>query len=112
MKKAYLILLAVIVSGNCWALDVPQLSGRVNDYANILTLQQRDQLEARLKTFEETTSNQVVILTVASLEGEDDVAFGVKVFKAWQLGQKSKDNGVLWLGAVAKSPLKSFLVKS
>lgn len=96
MKK-FLIGLAVtfFLSSHAYALEVPVLKGRVNDYANELTPQQVNDLEVRLKQEEAATSNQIVILTIPSLEGEDLEGYTIKVATAWAIGQKGKDNGVL-----------------
>lgn len=98
MKK-FLIGLAVtfFLSSNAYALEVPVLKGRVNDYANELTLEQVSELEARLKQEEDATTNQIVILTIPSLEGEDLKEFTIRVATTWGIGQKGKDNGVLIL---------------
>jgi uncharacterized protein len=48
----------------------------VNDYAGILSAETRSQLEKQLQQHEDSTSNQIVVLTVSSLRGEEieDVA--------------------------------------
>jgi uncharacterized protein len=79
------------------AAEVPFLSGRVNDLAEILSPATVRDLERLLKTHEDSTSNQVAILTVASLEGEAIEAYALRVAESWRLGQKGKDNGVLLL---------------
>ena len=100
MKKLLCVLAVFCLFGNAFALDVPPLTGHVNDLAGKLNPAQKTSLEAQLKAFEQATSNQIVLLVIPSLEGEDDVAYGVKVFKAWKLGQEKKDNGVLWINAI------------
>lgn len=74
---------------------VPKLTSHLNDTAGMVAPHLRGQLEARLSDFEKETSNQVVILTVPTIENEDIFSFSQKVFETWKLGQKSKDNGVL-----------------
>ena len=88
---AIALLLAVIAAG----ADVPFLSGRVTDNAEILTEGMRRTLTERLKSHEESTGNQIAILTVSSLGGENIEEYASSVFGAWKLGQKGKDNGVL-----------------
>ncbi len=80
-----------------YAQEVPFLEGRVNDYAGILSSQTRSELNSMLKSFEDSTSNQVVVLTINSLDGQDLEEYSVKVAQTWKLGQKGKDNGVLLL---------------
>ncbi len=77
------------------AAEVPYLSGRVVDTAEILGPDAREQITALLKAHEDSTSNQVAVLTLTSLEGESIEDFADRVFVAWRLGQVGKDNGVL-----------------
>lgn len=79
------------------SLDVPFLAGRVNDTAHMLSSKTIYALEALLKVHEDSTSNQVVVLTIPSLQGEALEEYSIKVVDTWKLGQKDKDNGVLLL---------------
>jgi uncharacterized protein len=79
------------------AAEVPFLSGRVNDLAEILSPSTVRDLEQLLKSHQDSTSNQVAILTVRSLEGEEIESYALRVAESWRLGQKGKDNGVLLL---------------
>ncbi len=81
--------------GSGWALQVPPLKGRINDYAGLLEEGQKAQLEYVLARYEEETSNQIAVLIVPSLEGEDIEAFSMMVAEAWKIGHKGKDNGVI-----------------
>ncbi|HTG31484.1 MAG TPA: TPM domain-containing protein [Thermoanaerobaculia bacterium] len=78
-----------------FAKEVPPLTGRVNDTANLIPLDQRQRIEAQLAQFEQQTGNQVSVLTIDSLDGEEIADYGNKVGRAWGLGQKGKDNGAL-----------------
>ncbi|HOE16098.1 MAG TPA: TPM domain-containing protein [Syntrophorhabdaceae bacterium] len=82
-----------------FALDVPPLRGYVNDYANMMSAQTKENLEAELRAFEQSDSTQLVVLTVPSLQGEVLEEFSVKVAEAWKIGQKGKDNGIIFLVA-------------
>jgi len=77
------------------AADIPYLTGRVTDNAQILSETTRQSLTAILKEHEDRTSNQIVILTVPTINGESIEEYAVDVFDAWQLGQKDEDNGIL-----------------
>jgi len=79
------------------AQDIPYLSGRVVDDANILSEGARTSLTAALKAHEDATTNQVVVLTVTTIGDESIESYANNVFHAWKLGQKGKDNGVLVL---------------
>ena len=98
MKKTYIYLLLIALFAtdqitNC--ADIPYLTGRVNDNASIMSEATRNSLSEKLKDHEARTTNQVVILTVPSLEGESIEDYAYKVFNEWKLGQEDKDNGIL-----------------
>ena len=100
MKKLVISIAALIlvtVSTQIFGVEIPYLTGRVNDYAQILSEDNKNFLGATLKTHEEKTTNQVVILTLPTLDGESIEDFASRVFEDWQLGQKDKDNGILIL---------------
>lgn len=80
---------------------VPELWGqRVHDEAHSLQQTTIDQLEKNLKLYEDSTSNQIAILIVQSLDGDVLEEYSIRVAEKWKLGQKEKDNGVLLLIAV------------
>jgi uncharacterized protein len=79
------------------SLEVPFLAGRVNDTAHILSDKTIYALEDLLKAHEDSTSNQVVVLTIPSLQGEPLEEYSIKVVDTWKLGHKDQDNGVLLL---------------
>jgi len=74
---------------------VPALTGRVNDYASMISPQGRAVLEQKLKALETAESTQIVILTVPSLQGEPIEDFSIRAAEAWKIGQKGRDNGIL-----------------
>jgi uncharacterized protein len=78
-----------------YALDVPPLTGYINDYANTLSRGTKARIERELKAFEQSDSTQIVILTIPSLQGEPLEDFSMKVAEAWKIGHKGKDNGII-----------------
>ena len=90
------LIFATLLSGVlAFGTDIPYLSGRVNDDAMILSDSTRKSLTEILKEHELRTTNQIVILTITTLEGENIEDYSNKVFNEWKLGQKGKDNGIL-----------------
>ena len=79
------------------ARDVPFLSGRVVDDAQVLDSGTIASLDQKLKAHEAKTGHQVAVLTIPSLDGEAIEDFSLKVARTWQLGQKGKNDGVLLL---------------
>jgi len=67
----------------------------VNDFANLLTPSQKQSLESTLVAFDDSTSTQIVIVTVKSLNGHDPAEFTHSIYDSWGVGQKGKDNGVV-----------------
>jgi uncharacterized protein len=95
MKKIILIITLILFPLPLLALDAPQLTGRITDQAKMLSPETKQRLEQKLAAFEAETSNQVAVLTIPSLQGDDIDQFAIRVAEAWKLGQKGKDNGVL-----------------
>jgi uncharacterized protein len=77
----------------------PPLTGRVVDTANLLSPEQRTALEAKLRSHEERTTDQIVVATVPSLGGYDVEDYANRLYRHWQLGTKEKNNGALLLVA-------------
>ncbi len=95
MKNLWSIGLLLLSSAPLWGAEVPKLRGPVNDYAEVLFADEEKRLQDFLLGQERKTTNQIVILTVKSLDSDTIEDFAVKVFNNWELGQKGKDNGIL-----------------
>lgn len=79
------------------ALEPPAFRGYVNDYAKMLPPATAQAIEQTLRRFEETDSTQVAVLTIDSLEGDALEDFSIRTVEKWGVGQRGKDNGVLFL---------------
>jgi uncharacterized protein len=77
----------------------PRPSGHVNDFAAVLTADDRAYLENFLRTLERDTSAEVVVVTVTSLDGLTIEEYAVRLFADGGIGDDTKDNGVLLLVA-------------
>ncbi|MFN0042036.1 MAG: TPM domain-containing protein [Alphaproteobacteria bacterium] len=81
-----------------WAAPrYPALEGRVVDGAGMIPSATRAQLSQLLEAHERKTSNQVVVVTIASLDGQDIAEYGVGLGRAWKLGQGERNNGAIVL---------------
>jgi len=89
------VLLAAASTAAAQMADVPYLTGRVVDNAEILDSDTRRRIVDTLRRHEQKTGNQVAVLTVPTIHGEGVEEYAVRVFEQWKLGQKGKDNGVL-----------------
>jgi uncharacterized protein len=96
-KKAIIFLVSFLILAGSFvnATEIPFLTGRVNDNAQILSENARKSLSEKLKDHEDKTTDQIAILTISSLEGESIEDYANNVFNEWKLGQKGKDNGIL-----------------
>jgi uncharacterized protein len=81
------------------ALNLPALSDRVVDGANIIPADARAAITAKLADLETKSGIQLVVATVPSLEGQEIEPYGNQLFRSWKLGEKTKNNGVLLLVA-------------
>jgi uncharacterized protein len=80
---------------------VPDLMGlRLHDEAHVLSASTVDLLERKLKIFEDSTSNQMAILTINTLDGESIEQYGIRVAEQWKLGTGGRDNGIILLFAI------------
>ncbi len=80
--------------------DKPSFQTSVYDYANILEKNQKSQLEEKLIKYSDSTTTQIVVITVETINGEDIGLLTPKWAHQWGIGQADKDNGVLILLAL------------
>ncbi len=101
--KTHSLTLAILVFLS-WALNsvvvnaspvFPRLNGHVVDRAKLLTRAQNKSLTKQLKAHEKKSSDQVVIVTLPSLQGYSIGQFALELGRHWKIGQKDKNNGVL-----------------
>jgi uncharacterized protein len=78
----------------------------VHDEAGILSPPVKAQLEAILKAHRDSTSTQIAVYLIPSLEGDDIDSYAFRVAEEWKLGQESKDNGVLFLLAMQEKQMR------
>lgn len=75
-------------------MDPPRM---VNDFAGVFTEQERESLEQQVRDYHDSTSTQIYVVTVTSLEGKSALAYATDIGNAWGVGQKGKDNGIVLL---------------
>lgn len=95
-----LSLFILFMSANLVFADIPPRPSPprlVNDLADILTDQQENTLERKLVNFNDTTSNQIAIVIVKTLDGYDPNMYAYEIGEKWQVGQKEFNNGVVVL---------------
>ncbi len=77
----------------------PELTGRVVDEAGLLTPADKASLESELKALEDKSSDQVVVVTLPSLQGYPIEEYGYKLGRHWGIGTAKLNNGVLLIVA-------------
>lgn len=100
LYKIGLVLLLWVLAISAQAeLKFPALSGRVVDDAQMLEPATRAQLTQELAAHEQATSEQLVVVTLASLQGATIEDYGYQLGRHWGIGQKDKNNGALLIVA-------------
>jgi len=83
--------------------EKPDFQTSVYDYANILSASEKSQLEEKLIRYSDSTTTQIVVITIESLKGEDVSLLATKWGQTWGIGGTAKDdNGVVILVAKAE----------
>lgn len=75
--------------------DPMQPKRMVNDFTGLFDTRQAMALEQKLRNFNDTTSTQIAVVTVPSLQGYDPNDYAQRLAEKWGIGQKGKDNGIL-----------------
>ncbi len=92
------LLLAALAGAASAALPIPPPPDRrINDYAGVLSADERARLEGTLRARERESSNQIVVAIFRSLQGESLEDYSIRLAQAWRVGQKGLDNGVIFL---------------
>jgi uncharacterized protein len=69
----------------------------VNDRADLLSPAAEQQLEQKLRGYADTTSTQIVVVTIPSLDGAPASMYATQLGREWGVGQQGQDNGVVIL---------------
>jgi len=110
MRRGLLSLLALWLTLIAWQAPLvaafPSPRGFVNDLAGVLSESSRAEIESRLRETEKTTTAEVVVVTVRSLDGMTVEEYAVRLFALWGIGKKATDNGVLILVSPADRAMR------
>jgi uncharacterized protein len=101
--RAFAVLVAcailLVATGALAALTFPKLTGRVVDDAGILDATTRQAIDGKLAAVEAKSGDQIVVVTLSSLQGTSIEDFGYQLGRAWGIGEKQRNNGVLLIVA-------------
>jgi uncharacterized protein len=105
MKRVLTILVFVGIIASLKAQTIQDIiknkpSQLVNDYAHVLTSDQQQALEQKLRRYDDSTSTQIVIVTVRTLNDYplEDATLGI--LRGWGVGNKKTNNGIVILAAI------------
>jgi uncharacterized protein len=96
---APVLALSLVLVPAAAAPTFPDLTGRVVDGAGLLSPEDREALTAELEALEDKSSDQLVVVTVPSLQGYEIEDFGYQLGRHWGIGTEKLDNGVLLIVA-------------
>lgn len=81
-------------------------AGFVNDFAGILDSGQKTNLETKINEFNKSTSNEISVVTIKSLDADTIENYANKLFTEWGIGKDKKDNGVLLLVSMGDKQMR------
>lgn len=87
--------------------EKPEPVKYVNDLAGVFSPQEAFSLERFLRDYYDSTSTQIAVVTVPTLDGMDVSDYAIKLGEKWGVGKADKDNGVVFL--VAPNERKMFI---
>ena len=93
---AFLLLVPLVFGKTSY----PNYKGYVNDFADVLSPQYEQQLETKLREYEEKTTNEIAVVTVKNLNGESVEEYTINLAEQWKVGKAKEDNGVIFLTAI------------
>jgi uncharacterized protein len=95
------MLFLLVVSGSAQNFpEQPTPQRLVNDFSGTLSPDETQRLEAKLVAFNDSTSVQIAIVMIRTLEGYPASDYAFKLGEKWGIGQAKSDNGVLLLIAM------------
>ena len=100
MMRIWMLLLVNIMFSVSYAQTIPSKPSPpklVNDYTSTLTPDQQSDLEKKLVAFDDSTSTQIAVIIIKSLEGYDISDYALKLGREWGIGGKDYNNGVVFL---------------
>ena len=74
---------------------IPDLTSRVTDLTQTLSVEQKTALEAKLQAFEQKKGSQIAVLIVPTTQPEDIAQYSIRVVDKWKLGREKVDDGML-----------------
>lgn len=106
MRRLVCALLLATAAMSPLGAAFPRPQGYVNDFAGVLDASTAAELDRLIRETETTTSAEIAVVTVKSLDGMSVEEYAAKLFADWGIGKKARDNGVLVLVAPAERRMR------
>lgn len=105
MKNVFFILFFLLLFSVSFA-TIPTYSDLyVNDFANVLSAEEKNELTTTLSALTTNTTAEAVVVTVNSLEGYSPIDYATKIGQTWGVGKKDTDNGLVILYAKSENKI-------
>lgn len=99
-RRLFVLLLSAALAAVCATAGIPSAPNPprlVNDFAGIFDSYQNARLEEMLTAFDDSTSNQITVVTVSDLEGYEAAEYATRIGLSWGVGSKDFNNGIVVL---------------
>ena len=101
MRRLFpIIIVSLTAAGLLAAVQLPDYKGPINDRAGVLNQSDIQQLESKALACRDQTGSEIGVLIVPTIGDQSIEDYAHDIFKAWGIGRKDKDNGVLFLVAI------------
>ena len=99
--KAYILFILTFIAFSASAQNLPEKSNKlVNDYTGTLSADEVNRLEQKLVAFDDSTSTQIAVVLIKSLNGYDVADYAVRLAEKWGVGGSKNNNGIMVLAAL------------
>jgi len=100
MKRLFLITFIFLLFSCVAQGEIPAPEGLLNDFANVISPEYKEKINALLNEIEQKTSAEICVVTSSSIEPYGENEYAQMLFDSWKIGKKENDNGILILLAV------------
>jgi uncharacterized protein len=101
----FFLLVTAIFSG--WSQELPKPTGYVNDFAGVISQNDRNRMESIISLVEEKTGAEIAVVTVDTIAPYGSIEqYSVELAQTWGIGKEGEDNGILMLLAVSERQVR------
>ncbi|MCQ9208908.1 MAG: TPM domain-containing protein, partial [Omnitrophica bacterium] len=107
MKLAYKLICTLLIGLFCFSSSLfaqeivfPSPRGYINDFANLISLEDSQKLNSLAAALEQKTTAELSVVTLKTIKPYEIQDYSVRLFEQWKIGKAGKDNGILLLVAI------------